>query len=88
MVWVEKRAVLPLTKEARKKAGEGGVEWETERVTMRYWVDWNGEAVLVRMGGGSWLRIGMIKVEGSTFKPARAVLEGWGSKGVDSDDSK
>ena len=82
--WVQKRAALPLpfpfplVGEARK-AGEA-VEWETESVTTRYWVDSDGEAVLVKMVVGSWLRIGKIKVEGSTFKPARAVLEGWGTR--------
>lgn len=78
VVWVQKRA-LPLTREARK-AGEGLV-WEAESVTSKYWVDRDREAVIVRMGG-SWLRIGMIKLEGSTFKPARVVLDGWGARSV------
>ncbi|KAH6840714.1 methionyl-tRNA formyltransferase-like protein [Chaetomium sp. MPI-CAGE-AT-0009] len=77
VVWVQKTP-LPRTKEARK-AGEA-LKWETESITSKYWVDGDREAVIVRMGG-SWLRIGMIKVEGSTFKPARVVLEGWSSKG-------
>jgi methionyl-tRNA formyltransferase len=78
VTWVQKTAALPLSKEARN-AGEV-VEWERERVTTRYWVDWDGEGILIKMVVGSWLRIGKIKVEGSTFKPARAVVEGWGSK--------
>ncbi|KAH6641712.1 hypothetical protein F5144DRAFT_619131 [Chaetomium tenue] len=78
VVWVQKTA-LPLTREARK-AGEG-LTWEAESVTSKYWVDRDRESVVVRMGG-SWLRIGMIKVEGSTFKPARVVLDGWGARSV------
>lgn len=41
-------------------------------------------AVVVQMGDGSWLRVGRVKVEGSTWKPARSALEkmGFGGTGV------
>ncbi|KAL2171936.1 hypothetical protein VTG60DRAFT_995 [Thermothelomyces hinnuleus] len=72
VVWVEK-TLLSRTKEEQRKNG-GTVGTESKCVTLPYWVDADGEGVLVRMANGSWLRIGRIKVEGSTSKPARLVL--------------
>ncbi|KAK4033974.1 Methionyl-tRNA formyltransferase [Parachaetomium inaequale] len=77
VVWVQKTPV-PQTKEEKK--ARAALRWETESVTSPYWVNVDGEAVIVPMGEESWLRIGRIKVEGSTFKPARTVLGGKGSK--------
>jgi methionyl-tRNA formyltransferase len=77
VVWVQKTPV-PQTEEEKKT--RAALRWETESVTLPYWVDMNGEAVIVPMGEESWLRIGRIKVEGSTFKPAGTVLGGKGSK--------
>ncbi|KAL2178091.1 uncharacterized protein P884DRAFT_284665 [Thermothelomyces heterothallicus CBS 202.75] len=72
VVWVEKTP-LSRTKEEQRKNG-GTVGTESKCVTLPYWVDADGEGVVVRMSNGSWLRIGRIKVEGSTSKPARLVL--------------
>lgn len=48
-------------------------EGQRKEIKAEYRVD--GHGVVVRMHDGSWLRIGKIKVEGSTSKPARQVLE-------------
>ncbi|KAK4158509.1 Methionyl-tRNA formyltransferase [Chaetomidium leptoderma] len=71
----------PLSKEVGEKDGNTS-GWETgEDVVLRYRVDEaDSEAVLVQMADGSRLRVGRIKVEGSTFKPARRVLESLGSR--------
>ncbi|KAK4237428.1 Methionyl-tRNA formyltransferase [Achaetomium macrosporum] len=65
-----------------RKAEEDHGRGRTEVVTLKYGVDGSadGEAILVRMVDGSWLRVGRIKVEGSTSKPARSVLENMRSK--------
>ncbi|KAL2019710.1 hypothetical protein VTK56DRAFT_9247 [Thermocarpiscus australiensis] len=64
--WVQKAGL---------KDNEGGLASREELVTVECRVDGDGEAVLMRMADGSWLRIGRIRVEGLTSKPARAVLE-------------
>lgn len=64
----------------------GEIEWvikpkdkdgEAEAVRLKFCDIEGNEGVVVCMPDGSRLRIGRIKVEGSTSKPARSVLEGF-----------
>lgn len=73
VTWIQKTP-LPQTTEERKS----GVapRMDSKSVKLRYWMDMDGKGVIVRMAQGSWLRVGKIKVEGSTFKPAGLVLGG------------
>ncbi|KAK4251695.1 formyl transferase [Corynascus novoguineensis] len=73
VTWIQKTP-LPQTTEG-KKSGVAP-RMDSKSVTLRYWMDMDGKGVIVRMAQGSWLRVGKIKVEGSTFKPARHVLGG------------
>ncbi|KAL2129810.1 hypothetical protein VTI74DRAFT_7280 [Chaetomium olivicolor] len=62
ITWVQK---------PKEKAGKAAT------VKLRFCVDVDAgkDGVVVCMSDGSWLRVGKIKVEGSTSKPARSVLE-------------
>ncbi|KAK4147992.1 formyl transferase [Dichotomopilus funicola] len=74
LTWVQKTPILQTNGGGK---GEANLEWETENVRMGYWVGKKrgDEGVTVRVSRQSWLRIGKIKVEGSTAKPAKVVLE-------------
>ncbi|KAL2157679.1 hypothetical protein VTH06DRAFT_5162 [Thermothelomyces fergusii] len=71
VVWVEKAPRPRTAEEGQAKDGGTVMGTESKRVALPYWVDADGEGgVVVRMADGSWLRIGRIKIEGSTSKPA------------------
>lgn len=58
--------------------GKKDVASGKEEIRAEYYV--NGDGVVVRMPDESWLRIGRIKLEGSTSKPARQTLESIGPR--------
>ncbi|KAL2261402.1 hypothetical protein VTK26DRAFT_4220 [Humicola hyalothermophila] len=62
--------------------GKGGEKTEEDVVALKYFFpeEDDGGAVVMGLPDGSWMRIGKIKVEGTTSKPARRVLEGIGMK--------
>jgi methionyl-tRNA formyltransferase len=61
-----------------QKSGKEDGQRGDQEITAEYQLD--GTGVVVHLSDGSLLRIGKIKVEGSTSKPARHVLESIGSK--------
>jgi methionyl-tRNA formyltransferase len=84
VVWIE-QTDGELREENEKEEGQGegvGVEDGDKTATrLRYFTqdtDKDAGAVVVKMPDRSWLRIGRIKVEGMTSKPARRVLESVG----------
>lgn len=83
VVWIEKTGRE--LKEEDEEEGEGDVvgmeDGDKTATRLRYFTQdtvKDAGAVVVQMPDRSWLRIGRIKVEGMTSKPARRVLESVG----------
>jgi hypothetical protein len=56
------------------KEGAADAPVLNNEVPAEIWEDKEGGGVLVRMRDGTWLRVGKIKLEGWTLKPAWRVL--------------
>lgn len=78
VLWVQKAGGGNGNGKRRSGKGESIMEEEEkeeEFMGLYYAEPVEGGRVVVQMRDGSWLRVGRIKVEGSTSKPARSVLE-------------
>lgn len=77
VLWVQKAGGDNGNGKRRSRKGESIMEEEKEEEFMGLYYAEPGEGgrVVVQMRDGSWLRVGRIKVEGSTSKPAKGVLE-------------